>query len=176
MPPTLRLRILAAICTAAVLTLPGTHAAVSNEALMAKIKDLEAQLADLKAKVDAGGASGRPADKKKPAAAGDRVAEAATQASDGGVDAKKHASKALTIKLKDLKDNDVKLKDIASAFDVPDSPAAAVVGVPQDKVQHFRTPKELGAAVINGVDDKGHFQSGLSVDFAPAQLTEWAVG
>jgi len=61
------------------------------------------------------------------------------------------------------------LKDIADSFDVPNSPAAAALGLSQDNVQHLKTPKQLIPTLINGLDDKGHFQSGLSVDFAPFQ-------
>jgi hypothetical protein len=61
------------------------------------------------------------------------------------------------------------LKTVSQAFDVPNSPAAAVLGMSQDNIQHLKTPQELIPALINGLDDRGHFQSGLSVDFAPYQ-------
>lgn len=137
---------------------------------MAKMKVLEAQLIELKAKVNATASSAKPADKKKPAAPADQKPLATTDDGSKKAVTQKASSKAITKTLAELKDDDVALKDIATAFDVPDSPAAAVVGLPQEKVQHLRTAKQLGAAVISGVDQKGHFQSGLSVDFAPAQL------
>ncbi len=61
-------------------------------------------------------------------------------------------------------------QDASSTFAVPDSPAAAVLGLAPEKIIHATTPKQLVMATINGLDDKGHFQTGFAVDFAPAQL------
>ena len=61
------------------------------------------------------------------------------------------------------------LQDASFSFGVPDSPAAAVLGLAPEKIIHATTPKQLIMATINGLDDKGHFQTGFAVDFAPAQ-------
>jgi len=65
------------------------------------------------------------------------------------------------------------IKEASDAFAVPDSPAAAALGISPDKVQHVSTPKQLVPTIVNGLDDRGNFQSGLAVDFAPGQ---WWLG
>lgn len=81
-----------------------------------------------------------------------------------------HSAKdVLNADLKTLKDTDITVQQISDGFSVPQSPAAAALGLSQDKVQHFDTPKQLISSTINGLDEHGHFQSGLSVDWAPAQ-------
>ena len=61
-------------------------------------------------------------------------------------------------------------EDETKYFSTPDSPAAAVLGIAPEKVIHASTPKQLIMSAVNGLDDKGHFQTGFAVDFAPAQL------
>ena len=50
---------------------------------------------------------------------------------------------------------------------VPDSPAFTVLGVTPDTVTHPTTPKEFATSFLNGVDERGHFQTGLALDFVP---------
>jgi hypothetical protein len=63
-----------------------------------------------------------------------------------------------------------KFREFSSAFAVPDSPAAHVLGVAPEKVIHAETPKQLVAALINGLDEKGNLQNGFAIDFAPMQV------
>jgi hypothetical protein len=50
---------------------------------------------------------------------------------------------------------------------VPDSPAFTVLGVTPETVTHPTTPKEFATSFLNGVDERGHFQTGLALDFVP---------
>lgn len=50
---------------------------------------------------------------------------------------------------------------------VPESPAFVALGITPDKVTRPTSPRELGAALLNGVDDQGNLQTGVAVDFVP---------
>ena len=50
---------------------------------------------------------------------------------------------------------------------VPDSPAFTVLGVTPENVTHPTTPKEFATSFLNGVDERGNFQTGLALDFVP---------
>jgi hypothetical protein len=53
---------------------------------------------------------------------------------------------------------------------VPDSPALTLLGLSAEKVARPGTPRDLATTALNGVDRRGHLQSGLAVDFAPLFL------
>jgi hypothetical protein len=50
---------------------------------------------------------------------------------------------------------------------VPESPAFTVLGVNPETVTRPTTPRAFATSLLNGVDDKGNFQSGLALDFVP---------
>lgn len=54
---------------------------------------------------------------------------------------------------------------------VPASPAFTVLGITPDQVVRPDSPRELALALLNGFDDRGNFQSGLSIDTVPYLLT-----
>lgn len=53
---------------------------------------------------------------------------------------------------------------------VPESPALAALGVTAETVIHPTSPRALAAALLNGVDANGNFQSGFALDTAPYLL------
>lgn len=53
---------------------------------------------------------------------------------------------------------------------IPESPAFAVLGLTPDSVIRPSSPRELAAALVNGVDRNGHLQNGVSVDTVPYLL------
>lgn len=53
---------------------------------------------------------------------------------------------------------------------IPDSPGLMIVGLGTEDVLRPTTPRELGAALTNGVDDQGDPVSGFAVDVAPTKL------
>jgi hypothetical protein len=50
---------------------------------------------------------------------------------------------------------------------VPESPAFVALGITPDKVTRPTSPRELGAALLNGVDDQGNLQTGIAIDVVP---------
>lgn len=50
---------------------------------------------------------------------------------------------------------------------VPESPAFVALGITPDKVTRPTSPRQLGAALLNGVDDQGNLQTGIAIDFVP---------
>lgn len=50
---------------------------------------------------------------------------------------------------------------------VPESPAFTVLGVTPDTVTRPTTAREFATSFLNGVDQKGNFQTGVAMDFAP---------
>ena len=50
---------------------------------------------------------------------------------------------------------------------VPESPAFTVLGVTPENVTHPTTGREFQTALLNGVDQRGNFQTGLALDFIP---------
>lgn len=64
-----------------------------------------------------------------------------------------------------------KLKNLSDAdLSVPDSPAMTVLGLTGSDIQRPSTPRELAAALVHGVDRRGHPSNGLSIDFLPVPL------
>lgn len=53
---------------------------------------------------------------------------------------------------------------------VPDSPAFKILGLTPNKVDRPSSPREFAAAIINGLDTNGNFQSGLALDSSPYLL------
>lgn len=50
---------------------------------------------------------------------------------------------------------------------VPESPAFTVLGVTPQTVSHPTIPREFATSLLNGVDERGNFQTGLALDFVP---------
>ena len=50
---------------------------------------------------------------------------------------------------------------------VPESPAFTVLGVTPQTVAHPTIPREFATSLLNGVDERGNFQTGLALDFVP---------
>lgn len=50
---------------------------------------------------------------------------------------------------------------------VPESPAFTILGLTPQTVVRPASPKEFSTALLNGVDEHGNFQSGLSLDAVP---------
>jgi hypothetical protein len=50
---------------------------------------------------------------------------------------------------------------------VPESPAFTVLGVTPETVVRPTTPREFATSLLNGVDQRGNFQTGLALDFVP---------
>lgn len=55
---------------------------------------------------------------------------------------------------------------------VPDSPAAAVLGIAPGSVLHANTPPEFHSALLNAVDPYGNIQRGVALDINPFMLYE----
>jgi hypothetical protein len=53
---------------------------------------------------------------------------------------------------------------------IPQSPAAAVLGLTSNVVVRPNTPREFAAALLNGFDSNGNPQNGLSLDIVPYWL------
>jgi len=66
-------------------------------------------------------------------------------------------------------ENQNRLKAEAFALDlsVPEAPAFVALGITPDKITRPTSPRELGAALLNGVDDQGNLQTGVAIDFVP---------
>lgn len=62
------------------------------------------------------------------------------------------------------------VKNTQLDFAVPDSPAFSVLGLSPDTVTRPTTPRALAAALLNGVDQNGDFQTGVALDTAPYML------
>lgn len=60
-------------------------------------------------------------------------------------------------------------KEIAGVMDmeVPQSAGFVLIGVTPDKVIDPQSGKDLGVALLNGLDEKGNFQSGFSLETRP---------
>ncbi len=50
---------------------------------------------------------------------------------------------------------------------VPESPAFTVLGVTPENVTHPTTAREFATSLLNGVDQRGNFQTGIALDFVP---------
>ncbi len=55
-------------------------------------------------------------------------------------------------------------------YTIPDSPAFTLLGVNPDKIERPATPRDLATSLLNGLDENGHFQSGLALDIDPFML------
>jgi hypothetical protein len=50
---------------------------------------------------------------------------------------------------------------------VPESPAFTVLGLTPQAVTRPTSPRQLATSLLNGVDQRGNFQSGIALDFSP---------
>lgn len=156
---------------------PGAPAVPSLEQMAKQLEQTRKELAqarqdiaELRAQARSPRATGKPAPKSATAmGAGEGPANKTIHSKVLNQGAADERLATTLDQLKPDKGTAITLKQLSDAFDVPDSPAASVLGLSQNKVQHLKTPKQLVPAVINGLDDHGHFQSGLSLDFAPMQ-------
>jgi len=55
-------------------------------------------------------------------------------------------------------------------YTIPDSPAFTLLGVNPDKIERPATPRDLAVSLLNGLDENGHFQSGLALDLNPYMM------
>lgn len=55
-------------------------------------------------------------------------------------------------------------------FSVPDSPAFTILDLTPQSVVRPDSPRALAAALLNGVDHRGHVQNGVAIDTAPYLL------
>ena len=155
--------------------LSGLAAELDTAALLKTIEQLKKRVSALEAERETKAAPSTQKEKnqgsKDKAAAGQETAKGEDKSKD-----KKDpttAESVLKTRIGDLQQGGITLQEISDGFDVPNSPAAGVLGISPDKVQHLETPKQLIPTVISGLDENGNFQSGLAIDFAPAQ---WAWG
>jgi len=61
-------------------------------------------------------------------------------------------------------------KNTTLDFSIPDSPAANVLGVTPSSITKPTTPRSFATALLNGFDQNGNFQNGISLDTAPYLL------
>jgi hypothetical protein len=61
-------------------------------------------------------------------------------------------------------------QNLALDLSVPESPAFVVLGITPDKVVRPTSPRQLAAALLNGVDDQGNLQTGIAIDTTPYLL------
>lgn len=59
------------------------------------------------------------------------------------------------------------LDSINADLAVPESPAFTVLGVTPQTVSHPTIPREFATSLLNGVDERGNFQTGIALDFVP---------
>lgn len=59
------------------------------------------------------------------------------------------------------------IDEINADLAVPESPAFTVLGVTPQTVSHPTIPREFATSLLNGVDERGNFQTGLALDFVP---------
>lgn len=50
---------------------------------------------------------------------------------------------------------------------VPESPAFTVLGLTPHTVTRPTSPRQLASSLLNGIDQRGNFQSGIALDFSP---------
>jgi hypothetical protein len=62
-------------------------------------------------------------------------------------------------------DESIKQRDVD--LTVPESPAFTVLGVTPETVTRPTTAREFATSLLNGVDQRGNFQTGLAMDFVP---------
>ncbi len=63
-----------------------------------------------------------------------------------------------------------KIKEAEIDLSVPESPAFTILGLTPQTVIRPTTPREFATSLLNGVDDKGNFQSGIAIDTVPYLL------
>jgi hypothetical protein len=63
-----------------------------------------------------------------------------------------------------------KIKEVEIDLSVPESPGFTVLGLTPQTVIRPTTPREFATSLLNGVDDKGNFQSGIAIDTVPYLL------
>jgi hypothetical protein len=61
----------------------------------------------------------------------------------------------------------VTARNIDVDLTVPESPAFTALGLSPETIVRPTTPREFATALLNGVDRKGHLQTGVAVDAAP---------
>jgi hypothetical protein len=166
------------LLVAGAMTLPGlaSGAGASNapsdkgfERLMHEIEDLKAKVAAQEQKIqklekektstsgNSASAIKEPASKTSAPAAAPQTGSTDDKAAVGGGGSAKLSTSA-------------PLNRGFDALEVPDSPSAAILGVAPQKVARPSTPKEVIAAVISAVDERGNFQAGAAIDVAPYQI------
>ena len=62
---------------------------------------------------------------------------------------------------------ELKVKNAVADLTVPESPAFAALGLSPETIVRPSTPREFATALLNGVDRKGHLQTGVALDVAP---------
>jgi hypothetical protein len=63
-----------------------------------------------------------------------------------------------------------KLQLFALDLAVPDSPAFAILGTTPENVTRPTSPKDLATSLLNGVDEQGHFVTGVAIDVTPKMV------
>lgn len=53
---------------------------------------------------------------------------------------------------------------------VPESPAFVVLGLTPQTVIRPTSPRQFASSLLNGIDQRGNFQSGIALDFAPYMI------
>jgi hypothetical protein len=68
---------------------------------------------------------------------------------------------------------DPDLEKISKAFNPlfsNDNPTFGMLGIAPSDIQSPETPSDLAAGILSGIDQRGNFQQGFAMEFAPAQL------
>jgi hypothetical protein len=59
------------------------------------------------------------------------------------------------------------LRNVDVDLAVPESPAFTAIGLSPETIVRPATPREFATALLNGVDQRGHLQTGVAIDTAP---------
>lgn len=176
MKRTLRTLAVAIFVAAQLLPAPRTNAAPPTveeqlqalqkrlEASEARTEALQKEVASLRKALDTGTATAKPA---TAAAKGGAAGEGKKKTPQELLDA--DADPQLDLINQKLNAKDASVKEESDVFITPESPAAAVLGIAPKNVIHADTPKMLIGSALSGLDENGHFQSGLAIDWAPLQ-------
>ncbi len=137
----------------------------ANAMLAAQLKTTQSDVAAMKKAVASAPAA-------KPAAAPSTPGVAKASAGKGKKETalEKEVSQDNDIERDSLTSDGPSLRERSQFFATPESPAATVLGVAPKQIIHADTAKQLIGSALSGMDERGHFQSGLAIDFVPAQL------
>jgi hypothetical protein len=80
------------------------------------------------------------------------------------------ATEAVTSAQAVAKPGDSNISNANIDLSVPESPAFTVLGLTPQTVVRPASPRDLATTLLNGVDDRGNFQSGLALDTSPYLL------